>query len=90
MKKLPQRTCIGCNTTKDKKNLIRIVKNNNDEFTIDNTGKKEGRGIYICKNIECIKKLKNNKKISKMFQKNNLEELYLNLEKLINGGEFIG
>ena len=45
MKKLPQRTCIGCNTKKDKKDLIRIVKNKNGEINIDSTVKMEGRWI---------------------------------------------
>ena len=57
MKRLPQRTCLGCNEKKDKKDLIRIVKNKNGEIYIDITGKMEGRGTYICKSEECLKKL---------------------------------
>ena len=52
MKRLPQRTCMGCNTKKDKKDLIRIVKNKDGEISIDKNEKKEGRGAYICNNIE--------------------------------------
>ena len=48
MKRLPQRTCLGCNEKKDKKDLIRIVKNKNGEIYIDITGKMEGRGTYFC------------------------------------------
>ena len=44
MKKQPQRTCMGCNTKKDKKDLIRIVKNKENQISVDRTGKKEGRG----------------------------------------------
>ena len=49
MKKIPQRTCMGCNAKKDKSELIRIVKNNQNEIYIDKTGKQEGRCDYIFK-----------------------------------------
>ena len=52
MKKIPQRTCMGCNEKKDKKELIRIVKNKEKDISIDLTGKMEGRGAYICNKIE--------------------------------------
>ena len=68
MKRLPQRTCLGCNEKKDKKDLIRIVKNKNGEIYIDITGKMEGRGTYICKSEECLKKLIKNKRLSKTFE----------------------
>ena len=51
MKKQPQRTCMGCNQKKNKKELIRIVKNKNNEISVDRTGKKEGRGAYICDDV---------------------------------------
>ncbi len=54
MKKKPQRTCMGCNSKKDKNELIRIVKNNKNEITVDKTGKLEGRGAYICNSIVCL------------------------------------
>ena len=57
MKRQPQRTCMGCNAKKDKKEFIRIVKNKENEINIDKTGKMEGRGAYICDNIECLEKL---------------------------------
>ena len=56
MRQKPQRTCMGCNTKKDKQDLIRIVKNKENEISIDKTGKKEGRGAYICDNIECLER----------------------------------
>ena len=57
MKKQPQRTCMGCNQKKDKKDLIRIVKNKDNEISIDRTGKKEGRGAYICDDVNCLEKV---------------------------------
>ena len=56
MKKIPQRTCLGCNTKKNKQELIRIVKNKEGNISIDKTGKKEGRGAYICDDIKCLEK----------------------------------
>lgn len=90
MKKLPERTCMGCNTKKFKKDLIRVVKNKENQIIIDKTGKQEGRGTYICNNIECLEKAIKSKKMEKAFEMKFSEEIYENLKKLINGGEFIG
>lgn len=56
VKKIPQRMCTGCMEMKPKKELIRVVKNKEGEISIDTTGKKPGRGAYICKDIECLEK----------------------------------
>lgn len=68
MKKMPQRTCMGCNTKKDKKDFIRIVKNKDGEISIDKTGKMQGRGAYLCDNIECLEKAIKTKRIDKVFE----------------------
>ena len=90
MKKIPQRTCIGCNSKKDKKDLIRVVKNKDGQISIDLTGKKDGRGIYLCKSEECLNKAIKNKRISRTFEMEIDENIYENLRKFINGGEIIG
>ena len=90
MKNIPQRTCMGCNLKKDKKDLIRIVKNNKNEISIDKTGKQEGRGAYICNNEQCLEKVIKSKRLEKSLDFKISEEIYSNLKKLINGGEFIG
>lgn len=90
MKKIPQRTCIGCNSKKDKKDLIRVVKNKDGEISIDLTGKKDGRGIYLCKSEECLNKAIKNKRISRTFEVEIDQNIYENLRKFINGGEIIG
>lgn len=90
MKKLPQRTCVGCNLKKEKKDLIRIVKNKEGNIFIDKTFKMDGRGIYICKAEECLNKAIKNKRILKKFEINNLDNIYEELRKYIGGGEFIG
>ncbi len=90
MKKLPQRTCMGCNSKKDKKDLIRIVKNNKNEITVDKTGKQPGRGAYICNNIECLEKVIKSKRLERVLETKITDEVFDDLKKLINGGEFIG
>ena len=83
MKKIPQRTCMGCNEKKDKKDLIRIVKNKDNEIFIDRTGKKDGRGAYICDDINCLEKAIKSKRIEKSFEMKISEEIYNNLRGVI-------
>ena len=83
MKRQPQRTCMGCNTKKDKKDLIRIVKNKENEISIDKTKKQEGRGAYICDDINCLEKLIKNKRLEKIFEMKISKEIYENLRGVI-------
>lgn len=85
MKNIPQRTCIGCNDKKDKKDFIRIVKDNENKISIDRTGKANGRGAYICDNIDCLEKAIKNKKIEKSFKMAIDESIYENLRSVISG-----
>lgn len=68
MKNLPKRTCIGCNETKLKKELIRVVKNKENKIFLDKTGKANGRGAYLCNNIECLEKAIKTKKLERTFE----------------------
>lgn len=86
MKKIPQRSCVICKQKKDKKELIRIVKNKENEVSIDKTGKKEGRGAYICNNIECLEKAIRTKVLKKVLDINIDEEFYENIRESINRG----
>lgn len=79
----PQRTCMGCNSKKDKKELIRIIKNRLNEIKVDKTGKLEGRGAYICDNVECLEKLKKSKRLEKVFEQKIDEKIYENLRGVI-------
>ena len=83
MKKLPQRTCIGCNSQKNKNELIRIVKNKDGEISIDKTGKANGRGAYICDNKECLDKAIKSKRLNKIFETTISDEIYENLRGVI-------
>lgn len=88
MKKVPQRTCMGCNEKKGKSELIRIVKNAENIINVDKTGKQAGRGAYICNNVNCLEKAI--KRLERVFEMKISDEIYNELKNLINGGEFIG
>ena len=83
MKNLPQRTCMGCNSKKDKKDLIRIVKNKEGIISIDKTGKANGRGAYICNNVECLEKVVKSKRLERVLETKISEEIYENLRGVI-------
>ncbi len=83
MKKQPQRTCMGCNQKKDKNQLIRIVKNKNNEISIDKTGKKDGRGAYICDDVKCLERLMKSKRLEKVFEITITQEIYESLRGVI-------
>ena len=68
---------------KNKNELVRIVKNKENEISIDKTGKKEGRGIYICNNLECLEKAIKTKRIEKSFETKISEEIYNDLRGVI-------
>lgn len=86
VKKIPQRMCTGCMEMKPKRELIRIVKNKEGEVSIDVTGKKPGRGAYICKDIECLEKAVKQKRLEKNLEKKIDDELYARLkDEIING-----
>lgn len=79
MKQLPKRTCIGCNEIKLKKDLIRVVKNKENQIFMDKTGKANGRGAYLCNNIECLEKAIKSKKLERTFEMQIDEKIYEDL-----------
>ncbi|MEF2835497.1 MAG: RNase P modulator RnpM [Clostridia bacterium] len=84
MKKIPQRTCIGCKEKKDKKDLIRIVKDKDGNITLDRTGRANGRGAYICDNIQCLEKAIKTKALARTFEMNIDETVYDELRGVIS------
>ena len=66
-KKIPQRMCLGCREHKDKKELVRVVRSPEGEVSVDLTGRKNGRGAYICRSIECFEKARKGRKLEKSF-----------------------
>ena len=83
MKRQPQRTCMGCNEKKDKKDFIIIVKNKQNQISIDKTSKLEGRWAYICDDIKCLEKVIKSKRLEKVFDMKISEEIYENLRGVI-------
>lgn len=84
MKKIPQRTCIGCKEKKDKKDLIRIVRNKEGNITLDRTGRANGRGAYICDNSECLEKAIKTKALARTFEMDIDESVYNELRGVIS------
>lgn len=84
MKKIPGRRCLACNESKAKNELLRIVKNKEGDIRIDLTGKKPGRGAYICNSVECLEKLKKSGRLSKTFEMEINEEIYKDLRDVID------
>ena len=82
-KKKPLRTCMACNEQKEKQDLLRIVKSKDGQIQSDLTGKKNGRGAYICKNEECLNKLIKSKRLEKLFESQISSELYESIRGVI-------
>lgn len=82
---MPQRSCMGCNLKKDKKDLIRIVKDQAGNISVDKTGKAPGRGAYLCDSIECFEKAKKTKKLERALETAIGEEIYEELRSMISG-----
>lgn len=83
-KKVPMRMCTGCGEMKPKKELVRIVHNAQGEISLDKTGKKAGRGAYLCNHAECLRKAKKAKRLEKAFGCAIPEEIFIALEEAIS------
>ncbi|WP_160558794.1 RNase P modulator RnpM [Parablautia muri] len=80
-KKIPLRQCVGCGEMKGKKEMMRVLKTPEEEILLDATGKKNGRGAYLCKEKECLVKARKNKGLERSFKMKIPNEVYDNLEK---------
>lgn len=83
-KKIPMRKCLGCNEMKPKKELIRAVKNPQGEISLDLTGKKSGRGAYICPDKDCFDKARKGKRLERALETKIPEEVYDEMLKELN------
>lgn len=83
-KKIPMRQCVGCMEMKQKSELVRIVRSPLGEISLDTTGKKNGRGSYICKNADCFKSALKKKCFYRAFGVNIPDEVAEEIEKEIN------
>ncbi len=80
-KKVPLRQCIGCGEMKSKKEMIRILKTETGEIVLDATGRKNGRGAYLCPSMDCFQKAVKGKGIERSFKVPVPKEVYAALEK---------
>ena len=75
-KKIPMRKCVGCQEMKSKKEMMRVLKTSEDTFELDATGKKNGRGAYLCFSKECFEKAVKNKGLERSFKQAITKEVY--------------
>lgn len=83
-KKIPQRQCLGCNIHKPKRELLRVVRSPEGEISLDFTGKKSGRGAYLCKSLACLKKAKKSHRIEHSLTCEIPEEIWGRMEAELN------
>ncbi|MDR1001826.1 MAG: YlxR family protein [Oscillospiraceae bacterium] len=86
-RKIPERMCLGCRQMKPKKELIRAVKNKEGEISLDLTGRKPGRGAYICNSVDCFKKARKSRSLEKAFSSKIPEEIYDAMEGELTSNE---
>ena len=79
-KKIPMRMCLGCGEMKPKRELIRVVKSREGDISLDLTGKRSGRGAYICKSVECFEKARKARKFERSFSCMISEDIYNSME----------
>ncbi len=80
-KKTPMRQCIGCGEMKSKREMMRVLKTAQGSIELDTTGRKNGRGAYLCMEKECLVKAGKNKGLERSFKMNIPDEIYEKLEK---------
>ena len=81
MKKIPQRMCVVCRSQKPKKEMIRVVKTDEDTYVVDETGKLNGRGAYVCSSSDCIGKCTKTRALNRAFKKNVGDDIYQNIKE---------
>ena len=81
MKKIPLRKCAGCGEMRSKKELIRVIRTPEEEIVIDGTGKKNGRGAYLCSSSQCLSKAIKTKALERSLKAAIPKEIYEELEK---------
>lgn len=86
-KRIPLRMCLGCQQMKPKKELIRIVRDKEGNTSVDFTGKKAGRGAYICRSAECFEKAKKGRRLEKSFEARIDDAVYELLKQQLEGND---
>jgi predicted RNA-binding protein YlxR (DUF448 family) len=90
VRKIPTRRCTGCGEHFPKNTLIRVLRTPEGEVTLDLTGKKSGRGAYICRDVKCLKKVRKSGRLAKNLECEISDSVYENLEReLTEGGDSV-
>lgn len=87
VKKIPQRQCVGCREMKDKKALIRVVKSPEGEVSLDDRGRKPGRGAYVCPEVECLRRARKSRALERAFETQIPPEVYDAMERQLGGAD---
>ena len=86
-RKIPLRMCTGCGEHKPKKELVRVVKSPTGEISLDLTGRKAGRGAFLCRNVECLRKARKARRMERLFSCQIPDEVYDQMEGEMGAGE---
>lgn len=85
-KKIPMRQCLGCNQHKEKREMIRVVRDPEGNISLDFTGKKSGRGAYICPSLQCLKKARKARRIESALECSIPDEVFAQMEASFETG----
>ena len=86
-KRIPERQCVGCGEGKPKPELLRVVRGPEGDVSLDFTGKKSGRGAYICRSLSCLKKARKSKRLEKNLECSIPDEVYDAMETELGNHE---
>ena len=81
IRKIPMRQCLGCNEHKPKQELLRVVRSPEGEISLDFTGKKSGRGAYICRDVKCLRRARKSRRIERNLECEIPESVYAVMEQ---------
>lgn len=89
-KHIPDRQCVGCRELKPKRELVRIVRDQEGKVELDDTGKKAGRGAYICPSLECLQKARQNRGLERSFKATVSPQIYDEIARLLTANAGVG
>ena len=86
-RKIPQRMCVGCREKRDKKDLLRVVRTPEGQLVLDATGKKSGRGAYVCHDVACLQRARKTRALERAFETAIPPEVYDAMEAELRGAD---
>ena len=86
-KKIPMRMCVGCREMKPKRELIRVVRSQDGNVTVDFTGKAAGRGAYVCRSVECLERAIKTRGLDRALEHEIEDTVFLQLKEELQAGD---